>query len=350
MIGTRNRERILEDVWEPRPPLLLDGWIERRGHAPAWMACMVLFIVFVLFQVVVGPISVFVILMSQGVTMDRILQDFGAVLEEHAAAPLVANTIAQAIGIALPAWLFARMHTRRPSAFLRMRRTDVAFMVLGALSIVVLMPVTQWLSMVNAQIPLPDALQQLEASHNALIERVLSTDRSVLFNVAVLALAPALCEEVLFRGYVQREAERGMGVLGGILFSGIAFGVYHLRFSQVLPLCMIGVFLAYLVWRTGSLWPAVVVHFVNNAIAVVLAAFASRNQALDMADMERVQVPWYLVVAGLLLFAALMRSLHRMTMDRHARAGHARELGKVGYAGDAEDAGDADGTFPGGMG
>lgn len=116
----------------------------------------------------------------------------------------------------------------------------------------------------------------------------------------------------MFRGYVQRQAERGLGIVGGVLFSGIVFGLYHLRLSQAIPLCVLGIYLAWLVWRTGSLWPAIIVHFANNAFAVAIGAYIARDPDLEMADLEQFEVPWYFLVLGLVLFGAVVVGIQRL--------------------------------------
>lgn len=142
-----------------------------------------------------------------------------------------------------------------------------------------------------------------------------------MFNLIVLAITPALCEELLFRGYFQRQLERGVGVLWGIALSGVVFGLYHLRLTQVLPLSLLGVYLAYLTWRTGSLWPAIVVHFANNGLAVIVADFIRRREDIDMDVVDGLTVPWYVVVLSIALFSAVVYVLHIQAGRRVAETG-----------------------------
>ncbi len=306
----------LADPWDRSGTIRLNGWLERQAVAPTVMAVVALLGAFILFQVVISPMATVALLMVQGVDPAELLGDLDTIIEQHAASILTANTIGQVFGLALPAYLLARLHTDRPGAFLRVRRTDGVFIVLAVIGVAAVSPAIQWLGMVNEQLPLPDLIRRFEQSQIELIERVLSVDTGLLFNLSVLALTPAICEELLFRGYVQRQAERGMGVTGGILFSGIIFGVYHLRFSQVLPLCVLGIFLAYLVWRTGSLWPAVFVHFVNNAMAVALGAYISQRPELDLADIEQMNIPWYFLMLSVGLFVLVIISIERTAGQR----------------------------------
>lgn len=301
-VPTESATPLLPDEWERRGSIPLSGWLERHGFGPLVLAAFGLIAAFVLFQLIISPVATVVLLMAQGVSPTDMLGAFENLIDEHARSLLAANTIGQVLGLALPAYLLARMHSSRPWAFLRFRSGDGAIIVLAIIGLVGLTPAIQWLGTINEQLPLPEFIRSFEQSQMELIERVLSIDTGFFFNLVVLAITPALCEELLFRGYVQRQLERGAGVVGGIVISGIVFGLYHLRLTQAIPLCVLGIYLAWLVWRTGSLWPAIVVHFINNAMSIAIGAYISSREDLNMADVEGMSMPWYLVIAGLAVF------------------------------------------------
>lgn len=305
---------------DARRPIPLDGLFERRGFSPLWTTFAALILAFILFQLIITPLAVVVLLLIEGISTDALLTDPSMLVEQHAGILLTANTIGQVLGLCLPAWWLARMHTRRPLAFLRVRRLDTSFMAPALAALVALLPVVQWLGAVNGALPLPEAIREFEASQMELIRQVLHADANIAFYLIVLALTPAFCEELLFRGYVQRQAERGLGAVGGILFSGIVFALYHLRFSQVLPLAALGVFMAYLVWRTGSIWPAIAVHFANNAVAVVMGAYIARHPEHEITDIEHINMPWYLVVLGGCLFVLFVLAIERRAQRQAGNA------------------------------
>ncbi len=299
---SRSGKRVLFDPWDRRGEIPLNGFLERNQFPPLFSAVMALILAFIFFQVVISPLAVLLMLAAKGIPLRDMVRALGEVIEQEPGVFLGANTIGQVFGLAAPAIVFARLHSARNNAFLRLRKSDPALLGIAVCGLIALIPVVQWLGFVNESIPLPESLRAFEQSQLELIERLLTHDASVFLTLAALAITPAICEELIFRGYVQRQAERRFGAVGGILFSGIIFGLYHLRLSQVIPLCVLGIYLGYVVWRTGSLWPAIIVHFLNNALAVVLSKYISANPEIGAVDLENISVPWYLVAAGMVFF------------------------------------------------
>lgn len=128
--------------------------------------------------------------------------------------------------------------------------------------------------------------------------------------ISLLALAPALCEEVLFRGFVLTGLRRGGGTLMAILVSSILFAVFHLDPNRLLPTFLIGLVLGTIVVRTGSIFPAVIVHLVHNATLLLAQRHEDWVRRLGLVDAADLPT-WTLlgpalsalVIGGLLLFA-----------------------------------------------
>jgi membrane protease YdiL (CAAX protease family) len=273
---------------------------------------------FLLFQLFVSPIATVVLLFAKGVDLSALSgpNAIAELLEENIRPLIIGNSVGQIIGLAVVALLLTRLHTSDLWRYLRVRRTDGVLLGLALVGLVALTPVVQWLGTVNQSIPLPEFIRTLEQSQMELIQKVLSGGLGVTFNIIMLAVVPAVCEELLFRGYAQRQFERGVGVAGGVLCSGIIFGLYHLRLSQALPLSALGIYLAYLTWRTGSLWPAVLIHFANNAFSVLAANYAAQQPDLDAQALETMQVPWYILIPSAVAFCGVMYLLHRYATAR----------------------------------
>ena len=241
-----------------------------------------------------------------GVKLGDLVQGRG--LEDllpYAAVLLAGNALGLALGLGGHAVLAARLDERDFLRLLRLVPPRPRDLLLGLVALIVLLPVVAYVGMLNEQLPLPDVLVEMEATQDMLIEAILGSDMSLWTGLLLAAVTPALFEELFFRGYVQRRAERAFGVVGGIVFAGVVFGLFHLRITQVLPLILVGVFLAYLTWCTGSLWVPIAAHFLNNALMLVVGRIAP-----DVASDIEV-VPVSVVLLGAVLFVAVVGIMHR---------------------------------------
>lgn len=306
----------LGDRWERRGWLPLDGPLERGAVSETamgfWTGVLGLGASFLLFQLLISPVLLLVQigLSEGGMSGVQAMSNPDQLLATYTRELIISNSGGQLLGLAVPALMMARLHSTRAVNYLRIRSVDSRFLLLAAVGVMGLQPVVQWLAQVNQQLPLPETVRTFEQTQLELIRTVLESGLGVSFNLVMLALVPGFCEEVLFRGYAQRQFERASGPVGGILLSGVLFGFYHLRPSQVLPLIVLGLYLAYLTWRTGSLWPAVLVHVLHNGLAVVVARLVQEKQAYDMQTLEQAPMPWYAVVGGFAIFGGVVYVLH----------------------------------------
>jgi membrane protease YdiL (CAAX protease family) len=95
-------------------------------------------------------------------------------------------------------------------------------------------------------------------------------DRDVLLGIAtgvlLIGVAP-FAEELFFRGFLYQAFRNSFGVLPGAILSALIFGAIHLEFFKLVQLAILGVVLALLFEKTKSLWPPIMLHAVNNALA-----------------------------------------------------------------------------------
>ena len=86
-------------------------------------------------------------------------------------------------------------------------------------------------------------------------------------------IAP-LAEEMFFRGFVFTGLLRPLGFTGALIVSSLVFAVVHLQVMTILPIFVLGCLLAWLYYRSGSLWPSILVHATYNSVALLAAFFA----------------------------------------------------------------------------
>jgi membrane protease YdiL (CAAX protease family) len=307
----------LLDPWSRHGRLPLDGPLERASVRRTTLSFLTgllgLGAAFILFQFLLTPvILVAQIAMAEG---GLSMEAFGSpeqLMATYTRELVLSNSIGQVLGLAIPSLLAARLHSSEWVEYLRLRGVDGRLLLLALAGVIGLQPVTQWLAGLNQQLPLPEAVRLMEQSQLELIRNVLESNMGLISNLAMLALVPGICEEILFRGYAQRQFERAAGPAGGILLAGILFGVYHLRPSQLLPLTVLGLYMAYLVWRTGSILSAMAVHVMHNGLAVVGARYAESHPDYDLQAVENATMPWYAVLVGFVIVGGVLYVVHTL--------------------------------------
>ncbi|QDT10626.1 CPBP family intramembrane glutamic endopeptidase [Planctomycetes bacterium K23_9] len=125
----------------------------------------------------------------------------------------------------------------------------------------------------------------------------------------IIGVTPAVCEELLFRGYVQTRLIRSFNPVIGVTIASVMFAAFHMDFVHSVAVLPLGFFLGFVVARSGSLFPAMLAHFVNNAISVVGVAFAPTGET-DVLALPAVMISLSILGAGmiggaLVVFAAI---------------------------------------------
>ena len=94
----------------------------------------------------------------------------------------------------------------------------------------------------------------------------------------VIALAPAICEEALFRGYFLSAARKKFKPWVAILIVAILFGIYHMSLVKFFTTGLLGIAFCYVVYKSGSIALSSIMHFINNAFPVVLMYYEKEIQ------------------------------------------------------------------------
>ncbi len=123
----------------------------------------------------------------------------------------------------------------------------------------------------------------------------------VLFS---LALTPAIIEELCFRGYLFSALRTVLTPWRAILLSAMLFGLFHVLTGSVLlierffPTAMMGVFLGWIAWRTGSVYPGMALHFVHNGFLNLVAINKDKLAYLGIAEDNTSHLPITWLVAA----------------------------------------------------
>jgi sodium transport system permease protein len=181
-----------------------------------------------------------------------------------------------------PAAAFVAAGRFDPSRALSLRAPRVSQLAGGVLLIAGALPVV-WLVGWLQSFVLPIPWELLEGLEELMTAQ--SVERFVWLLV-LLAVTPAICEEIVFRG-VLLGGTRGLEPWRMIALNGIVFGAFHLSFETVirfLPTAMLGALIAWAVWRTGSIWVGSLMHFLNNATIVLLTSLPAVREVLNDPD------------------------------------------------------------------
>ncbi len=92
--------------------------------------------------------------------------------------------------------------------------------------------------------------------------------------IFLMAVVPAVCEELAFRGFIFGGLVRGRGQLRAVVVTAVMFGISHGILQQSITATIIGLLLGWIALRTGSVLPGILIHFTNNALSVSLARIA----------------------------------------------------------------------------
>lgn len=188
--------------------------------------------------------------------------------------------------------------------------------IIGVALMFVSLPVTNQLTVWNEAMKLGGPFETLETwmktledTAAAATEKMLNVDTigGLLANLLIIALIPAVGEELTFRGVLQQSLTRGIkSPHVAILLSAALFSFIHFQFYGFLPRMFLGILLGYMFYITGSLWTSILMHFLNNGTAVVLYYLSHKGIIdVDVDHFGQMQNPW-LIAASAAVTVGLM--------------------------------------------
>jgi membrane protease YdiL (CAAX protease family) len=179
-----------------------------------------------------------------------------------------------------PALLAGFLIRKNPLDYLRAnRRVNISMAGLVIVLMIVSIPWINYLGFLNEKLSLPDRwsewmeqIRQSDESSWELMKSYLATDKvgGLLFNLFMIALVPAIGEEFLFRGILQRIfAEWFRNVHLAVWLAAILFSLAHYQFLGFIPRICLGALFGYIFAWTANIWIPVIAHLVNNAVGVI---------------------------------------------------------------------------------
>ena len=206
----------------------------------------------------------------------------------------------------------------------RLKRPNIPVLLLSIVGVVLIQPFLQGYliaqeMLINALPFGADALNSFKEAFDALESMTLNlvTAQSLpefILVVFVIAVTPAICEEFFFRGIILKNFERITKPLKAILFTGLLFAFFHFHPFHIVPLIALGYFLSFIVFYSGSIYPAIICHFLNNFFAAY-SVYSFGSESLDESNFSADEKMYFLIVGAvtLILFILLMKYIKKIS-------------------------------------
>jgi len=167
----------------------------------------------------------------------------------------------------------------------------------------------QMLAWQTSIVPMPDVF-------NALLDEVRNygQTRTGLFMLFVVAISPAICEELLFRGILFSALSRRLKSVSSVIVVALLFSLYHLHPYRLLLLFPLGILLTYVVLRSGSIYSSMLFHVIHNSMSLIL--ILDVNKRLPFRYSEEEGFSMAVVVVSFVLFIIGILVMERYSKRR----------------------------------
>ncbi len=197
------------------------------------------------------------------------------------------QTFAGSIGMfLLPALIFPNAIGRGTSYFLKTKNPNRWFNWPIAFSVIIVsVPIVSWMYHLNQGMKFPVEWSSFETQIRHMEDKAneftkvftQANSYGMLFlNLIVVAVIPAICEELFFRGILQNFLKMCIyNEIVAIIFAAIIFSGFHGQFYGFLPRFVLGIILGFIYANSGSIWVVIFAHFINNAMATLMIFMVS---------------------------------------------------------------------------
>lgn len=234
---------------------------------------------------------------------------------------LLQNTISQVGLIAGPAILLALIFTRNPAKTLLLSIPKASHLFLAVLLAIVMHPVvTSFSNVIRTLYPISEqTMAKLEA-----FQSLMGGAPNLFVLLLMMALLPAICEELAFRGFILSGLRRMKNQWLAILVSSLLFGIAHQMLQQSIAAFAVGMLIGYLSIKTNSIFPCMAYHLVHNSLPLLVATWMAEHggiTGLAEVSTESLHYGWPLVsvcIAAAIVILLRFQNSDSSTHDRVA--------------------------------
>lgn len=238
----------------------------------------------------------------------------------------ILQIVSTTIPIFAAAFIFARFVVKDTRQYLRTSFKFPWFLIIIVFCVMMVStPLIEGLANINQRLQLPDFLSALQkwmrdtedrAQHLTTLLLQMKTISSLLFKLFLVGLLTAVVEEFMFRGCIQTiilKWSKNKHV--AVWVTAVLFSAFHLEFFGFLPRLFLGALFGYFVVWSGSIWPAVWAHFINNGTAVFVSyLYQNKMISVNPDDTHIFNLPAYLF--SLIIVVFLLYLYRNMTMGK----------------------------------
>ena len=124
-----------------------------------------------------------------------------------------------------------------------------------------------------------------------------------LFVIVVVSIVPALCEETMFRGFIQKSFEFKLKPFWAALITAIFFGLYHFNPYGLIPLIGLGLYFGFAAYTSNSIFIPMILHFLNNFAAIILYFVFGNDELINTTVESSADLKSNIIVFSILLVA-----------------------------------------------
>jgi hypothetical protein len=282
------------------------GFIQNLN--PFGYVVIVLLIVFFLYQIIGG----FLAIISGGEKLDENIHITRLVL-----------AFGQYMLILAPTVFFTRLQTHDIKGTFRLKLPAPGLLILSILGIVLIQPLLQgymyFQDFILNHLPilqesikwLKDIFDMLEKATDKIVSAYSPLEFIVV--VFVISITPAICEEILFRGFVLKNIEKVAKPSIAIFLTGFLFALYHFEPFNMIPLIVLGCYLGFVVHYSDSIYTGMICHFFNNFFASYLLYKygAEELKTPEISGSETLNV-MVMILASLILFGIVLMMYYKL--------------------------------------
>jgi len=259
-------------------------------------------------SIILNFASIYLATLVMGEHTSRIQEpSFIQTLTENPASLRIILVLGSSLSFIIATWLALIFVKANPWIYTSLdgfSKTDMYLWALGLLviSIPLIGFLMEWNQIFGNRILSPDLkkwFMEKENENERLFSVLLDTkgSKNLAINLVVMALIPAISEEIFFRGFLLKTFHGiTKNIHWAILLTSVIFASVHMQFFKIVPMILLSSILGYLVFWSRSLWPSIFIHAVNNSM-VVLASYYSENETLKILE-DDFQFPTFIILVS----------------------------------------------------